>query len=87
MNATGPSHAAEQAERKAMLENERKLRNTFHNRTAAEVAQDNQGRWAKETTITGSERAVHYPMLPSGSWLNDPVPPEPFIDGRDCGDW
>ena len=26
-------------------------------------------------------------MLPSGSWLNDPVPPEPFIDGRDCGDW
>ena len=48
---------------------------TMHSRTASDIAQENQGRFAKGTTIIGSEPTVQYPAGPN--WSPDPTGVEP----------
>lgn len=48
---------------------------------------DRGGRFAnaKDFSVTGTAPLPPIPAQPAGSWTNDPVPPEPLIDGTDCG--
>ena len=51
-----------QAEKRAVLEQDRRvLKDTFATRTAADVAQEAQGRFAKDVNVVGSEPTVQYP--------------------------
>lgn len=70
----------EQKERLAVLLNDGLVRkDTLASRAASDIAQENQGRFAKGTTITGSQAATLYPRLPANNPQNQMamVPPEP----------
>jgi hypothetical protein len=91
---SGPSEKISQAEKRAVLqndklvrdqqthmklaelfwENERRQRDTFHNRTQSDLNLENQGRFAKQSNVTGSAGAVEYPRLPAGNpWADAPL--------------
>jgi hypothetical protein len=64
---------SDQKERRAILKND-----TFHTRASAEADLENQGRFAKASSVTASSSAVHYPRVLSGPWADQPGPgPEP----------
>jgi hypothetical protein len=73
----------EQAERKAILENDRKVReqDTFFSRAQAN-ADESGGRFAKQNpvTVTGTDRVPIFPRQPASSpFAGDPVPAEPAL--------
>lgn len=70
-----------QKEKRAILENDRKVResSSFHAHAIAELG-DVGGRFASEIrqSVTGSTPGSQYPRQPSGSpWARDECPPEP----------
>lgn len=77
--SSGPSHNAELKEKLELLLNEGLVRkDTLASRAASAIAQENQGRFAKGTTITGSQAATQYPRIASGPWSdNDGTGVEP----------
>jgi hypothetical protein len=86
--SNSPSAKAEQAERKSVLDNERKLRTTFHQFAESEAGSVG-GRFAQHERfgVTGTAPTVDYPRLAESNSTNQQaaVPPEPTIDARDCG--
>jgi hypothetical protein len=77
---TSPSERKEQAERKAVLDNDRKVREgaTFLDHARAEASEP-RGRFSatNKETVVGSMPTVNYPAAPN--WSPDPVPPEPSL--------
>jgi hypothetical protein len=73
-----------QAERKAILKNDQRVReeqraSTFHAQAIADVGAElgRFGHLAKSTTVVGSRAGPVYPTQPSTSpWSHDPVPNE-----------
>ena len=64
------------------MHNNRKV--TYHSFAQAEALDDRGGRFAvlDKPAVTGSSPTPTYPQMPAGSpWANDPVGPEPLIDG------
>ena len=64
------------------MHNNRKV--TYHSFAQAEALDDRGGRFAvlDKPAVTGSSPMPTYPQMPAGSpWANDPVGPEPLIDG------
>jgi len=71
------------------MRNNRKVMGTYHSFAQAEALDDRGGRFAvlDKPAVTGSSPTPTYPQMPAGSpWANDPVGPEPLIDGRGEGD-
>src|SRR5262249_30705424 len=62
---------------------------TFHGHAIANANEDRGGRFAysgQSTSVTGSGPGSVYPRQPAGSpWANDPIGPEPLIDGTSEG--
>jgi hypothetical protein len=55
-------------------QNERKQRDTMHNRTSADLDLENQGRFAKAQNVAGTTPIVQYPQLPAGNpWADAPL--------------
>ncbi len=80
--SNGPTAKAEQKDRLATLLNDIAVRkDTMASRTASDIAQEAQGRFAKDTTIIGTRAASLYPRLPeSNPWnASAAVPPEPSL--------
>ncbi len=74
---TGPSHQKEQLERLEILLSDRKaLRpdkpDTLHNHQASDLALEQQGRFAKASTVVGTTPTVQYPAGPN--WSAGPAP-------------
>jgi hypothetical protein len=70
---------ASQAQRRKVLENDRKV-STYFQRAQADADLELGGRYAKvtETTVTGATPGPIYPKQPPNSpWHHDPMPPEP----------
>jgi len=66
------------------MRNNRKVMGTYHSFAQAEALDDRGGRFAvlDKPAVTGSSPTPTYPQMPAGSpWANDPVGPEPLIDG------
>jgi hypothetical protein len=78
---TSPSGHKEQAERKEVLENDRKVREqaTTMHQFAISEASEPRGRFSatNKETVVGSMPVVNYPAAPN--WSPDPVPPEPAL--------
>ena len=71
------------------MHNNRKVMATYHSFAQAEALDDRGGRFAvlDKPAVTGSSFTPTYPQMPAGSpWANDPVGPEPLIDGSGEGD-
>ena len=69
-----------QKERKAVLENDRLVKQgTYHSFAVGSVDDERPGRFSavNRTSVTGAEPAQQYPRQPSTSpFASDPVPPE-----------
>jgi len=71
---TSFNNNSDQKERRQVLKNDAATLHQFAQSEANEIS----GRWAKPTTVNASQKAVHYPRLPTSSpWSSDPVGPEP----------
>ena len=71
------------------MHNNRKVMATYHSFAQAEALDDRGGRFAilDKPAVTGSSPTPTYPQMPAGSpWANEPIGPEPLIDGSGEGD-
>ena len=69
-----------QKEKRAVMENDRKVRSTFFHHAQASADDDRQGRFAAagKTTVVGANPGSVYPKMPEGNyWAKDECPPEP----------
>ena len=71
---TGPSHKAEQRERRE-LAGSTGTTTTFHQQAMIDLQLESGGRFAKDTIVSGTEASVHYP--PGPTWTRDQVGLEP----------
>jgi hypothetical protein len=80
-----PADEISQRERRQVLENDRKVHDSYHNRALNDIEASQGGRFAAQSRTEVIGAASQYPRLPDSSpWAQpDGVGPEPFIDGRD----
>jgi len=77
-----------QAERRRILAEDRRAKHTYYSVAQGSIDDDRGGRYAvtTPTSVVGAP-PIQYPKQPEGSpWANEPIGPEPFIDGRAEGD-
>jgi len=83
-----PIDEVSQAERRRIIENDRKVMATYHSHAQSTLNDERQGRFATldKPTVTGSTPGSQFPRMPAGNpWREEPIGPEPFVDGRGEG--
>jgi hypothetical protein len=68
--------------------NDRKVMATYHSFANSEIADERGGRFATldKPVVTGSTPGSAFPQMPAGNpWREEPIGPEPFVDGRGEG--